>query len=66
MIPCKDCHSNNSNQGPMTQKISAAQRYQICESCEHLSSTLKVCEKCSCFMIMKVKLKWEKCPIGKW
>ena len=51
---------------PVTKKMSAAERYKICEECEHLSSAFKVCEKCSCFMIVKVKLSWEKCPIGKW
>lgn len=40
-------------------------RMDICNGCEHLSIT-KQCDKCGCFMPLKVKLLHASCPIGKW
>jgi len=39
-------------------------RKNICESCEHYD--FGVCNECGCFCSAKVKLKSEKCPVGRW
>ena len=40
-------------------------RYKICEGCENFT-TLKFCSKCNCFMPVKTKLPYKKCPIDLW
>jgi hypothetical protein len=44
----------------------ADQRMDICKSCPELIQLTKQCKKCGCFMEMKTKLEYAKCPIGKW
>jgi hypothetical protein len=44
----------------------ANERYQICKSCEHFNTLLKMCKKCSCIMPIKVTLSVTRCPEGKW
>ena len=66
MSECENCGEDATIKEPMTYNKSAASRFKICQECEYLSPTLNMCKKCSCFMLLKVKLTWEKCPIGKW
>lgn len=40
-------------------------RINICQHCEHLSN-LKFCNKCNCFMPIKVYFKFSKCPLNQW
>lgn len=44
----------------------AKERYEICKSCDEFTYALRVCSKCNCFMPVKTKMPWAKCPIGKW
>lgn len=41
-------------------------RLAYCKVCPHLNKTFYVCGKCGCYMVLKVKLKNAKCPVGKW
>jgi hypothetical protein len=41
-------------------------RYAICLYCEHLDKTVKICNKCGCFMPAKTRIKDAECPIKKW
>ena len=41
-----------------------ANRKKLCESCKHYD--FGVCDQCGCFCSAKVRLKSEKCPVGKW
>lgn len=43
----------------------AKQRYEICKGCEHLTK-LRFCDKCGCFMPLKVRIQSVSCPIQKW
>ncbi len=46
-----------------------AQRQEICEACEHWVKPLGLfhrCDICKCATHLKIRLKGEKCPIGKW
>ena len=43
----------------------AMYRINICSQCEFLKKHTR-CEKCGCFMKVKTKLGFSKCPIGKW
>ena len=43
-----------------------AQRMDICKACPELIQLTKQCKKCGCFMELKTKLEYAKCPIGKW
>ena len=42
------------------------ERMDTCLSCSELIQLTKTCKKCGCFMEMKTKLEYAKCPIGKW
>jgi hypothetical protein len=45
------------------------QRLAICGDCEFQKTMAiigRYCEKCGCILKAKTKLKWTKCPIGKW
>ena len=42
------------------------QRMDICKPCPELIQLTKQCKKCGCFMELKTKLEYAKCPIGKW
>jgi hypothetical protein len=42
------------------------QRMDICKTCPELIQLTKQCKKCGCFMELKTKLEYAKCPIGKW
>ena len=44
----------------------AKQRYEICKTCEHLNTLIKVCSQCRCFMPAKTTLSMVHCPIMKW
>jgi hypothetical protein len=43
----------------------AKKRYAICLDCEEISK-IRTCNKCGCFMPLKVRLSGVECPIGKW
>ena len=50
----------------MTEQASKSQkRMEVCTKCEHLLPN-KGCTQCGCYMPLKTKLPWIKCPIGKW
>jgi hypothetical protein len=40
-------------------------RYQICKSCPSFT-ILKTCDECGCIMPLKIKIKSQNCPLGKW
>lgn len=42
------------------------ERLKICSSCEFFELPLKVCGKCGCSMVDKVKVATASCPINKW
>lgn len=44
----------------------AAQRMNICMSCDRLFKTTRQCKECGCFMKIKVRLKNASCPLDKW
>jgi hypothetical protein len=41
-----------------------AERWAVCQSCEHLVG--RRCAKCGCKLTYKLMMKSESCPIGKW
>jgi hypothetical protein len=41
-------------------------RYEICKSCEFITSVTRQCKKCLCFMKIKTTLPNAECPLGKW
>ena len=40
-------------------------RMSICLSCDQLGEW-KICKLCKCFMHLKSRYKFARCPIGKW
>ena len=42
------------------------ERYAICQECAWFRSSIKQCKKCHCFMPVKVRMKGQRCPLGKW
>ena len=46
-----------------------AAREATCGGCEHLDRSLlgiRRCDKCGCSVAAKIRLKAERCPVGKW
>lgn len=41
-------------------------RMDICKECPELVSPFKMCRQCNCFMTVKTRIFWAKCPLGKW
>lgn len=41
-------------------------RQQICDGCEFYNKESKRCQKCGCYLRMKIQLETEHCPIGNW
>ena len=41
-------------------------RRKICDTCEFLKKPSTRCEKCGCFMKVKNRVGFSKCPEGKW
>tara|TARA_Y100000310_G_scaffold301485_1_gene338018 strand:- start:134 stop:487 length:354 start_codon:yes stop_codon:yes gene_type:complete len=41
------------------------ERWNLCKGCEHLTESNQ-CDICNCFMRLKCKFSWSKCPIDKW
>lgn len=46
--------------------VDSLQRLKVCESCDKYLRTPRICGVCRCFMPIKTKLKFSKCPLGKW
>lgn len=45
---------------------SSKERLEICKSCDRLSKLLLKCKECGCYMVIKVNMPNEKCPLDKW
>lgn len=41
-------------------------RLNLCTECPHFGTEQKVCGLCECYIPVKVKQLYEKCPIEKW
>lgn len=52
--------------GDFADKLSADDRYKICQACPLFDHTLFTCGSCGCFMPAKTKLLNATCPEGKW
>jgi hypothetical protein len=44
----------------------AQSRYGVCRGCEYFKKELKICNRCGCFMPLKVTIARAKCPVNKW
>jgi ribosomal protein L40E len=55
---------------PQATEEQVAERFAICQGCEHFDGT--ACRKCGCPVVREKKflskLSWagESCPVGKW
>mgnify|MGYP003110145792 FL=1 len=41
-------------------------RISICRKCEFYFKPTGTCKKCGCFMHLKTRISYTKCPLGKW
>lgn len=39
-------------------------RFEICQSCENLNNDK--CKICGCWMPLKARIPFTKCPLNKW
>jgi hypothetical protein len=46
--------------------LSPAERYLICRECDRFFAPTRQCKECGCFLALKVKVKSQSCPLGKW
>jgi len=42
------------------------QRYEACKACEHFINLTKQCDKCFCFIPVKIMFNSASCPLDKW
>lgn len=57
------------NMLPETMKATEnviAERWEICQACEHLYKPTHTCKVCGCFMKVKTSLAGARCPKNKW
>lgn len=45
--------------------LKASERLEICKTCPELKE-LNMCSQCGCFMNIKTRIFFSKCPLGKW
>lgn len=55
-----------NNPEPVSNGSVSKIRYRTCKLCPQFDPSLKLCEKCNCFMPIKVQFKMFNCPLGKW
>lgn len=41
-------------------------KYKECQKCDNFNKEDNICEKCSCYLPVKVIFPLSKCPLGKW
>jgi hypothetical protein len=41
-------------------------RVKVCESCDKYLERAKICAVCKCFIPVKSRLRYAKCPEDKW
>jgi len=41
-------------------------RISLCNACPHFRKSLSQCKKCGCFMKIKAKIAFTRCPVGNW
>jgi hypothetical protein len=41
-------------------------RFSLCKACERFDLDSGACQECFCYMESKCRVKYSKCPIGKW
>jgi len=46
--------------------VNSKERLDICLACDRLINITKQCKECGCFVKLKVRVKSQHCPIGKW
>jgi hypothetical protein len=56
----------------LSDKQLREERLDVCKGCEYMNvdkymiKDIGTCGKCSCVIKLKIAVKSEKCPIGKW
>jgi hypothetical protein len=50
----------------LDKESKSQQRMEICKGCEHLTGKLNKCDLCNCFMNIKTRIFFAKCPVDKW
>ena len=55
---------------PVANETLVSERQTVCQSCQNWDSNAFAgsgkCKICGCSTKLKLKLKTEKCPLGKW
>lgn len=51
---------------PEKIELSPAERFLICRDCDRYFAPTRQCKECGCFLALKVKVKSQSCPLGKW
>ncbi len=50
----------------IARKDLAQERYNVCKTCPAFKPVVRVCNRCNCFMPVKVKFAQAACPAGRW
>lgn len=50
----------------LNKETRSQERFAICQTCPELSPKLNMCSQCNCFMQIKTRIFWAKCPLSKW
>lgn len=57
---------DSNNPAPVDDGKISKIRYRTCKLCPQFDDNLKLCDKCGCFMPIKVQFKVFSCPLNKW
>ncbi len=61
---------NDFVNGNFADEETIKKRYDTCIDCENLIKHEAMppgnCSKCGCFVYLKIKMKNQQCPVGKW
>lgn len=49
---------------PEVEETIKLTRFQICQTCENLNHDK--CKLCGCWMPLKARIPFTKCPLNKW
>ena len=50
----------------LSNKQLREERLAVCNECEFNKKDIGLCGKCMCVIKLKVAVKTDECPIGKW
>lgn len=62
----RNLYSTSTEHMNENQKLTAQQRFAMCQACPRFFKPTGQCKECGCFMRVKTRMPEQVCPLGKW